>query len=208
MRERLRRGLYLVTPDIRDSDRLLAVLEQALQGRPAVVQYRNKLVSDAARREQALAVAALCRANDALFIVNDKVELALEVGADGVHVGGEDGDLAEIRARLGDTLILGVSCYDEWARAEAAVAAGADYVAFGAMFASSVKPDAPRASLELVQRAKAELSVPVVGIGGITLDNAPQLVEAGVDLVAVISDVFSAQEPAVRAAAIQDLFKN
>ena len=208
MRERLVRGLYLVTPDIRDSGRLLTVLEQALRGRPAVVQYRNKLVSDVVQREQALAIAALCRANGALFIVNDKVELALEVGADGVHVGGEDGDLAEIRARLGDKLILGVSCYDEWARAEAAVAAGADYVAFGAMFASSVKPDAPRAPLELVQRAKAELDVPVVGIGGITLDNAPQLVEAGVDLVAVISDVFSAEEPAVRAAAIQDLFKN
>lgn len=208
MRKRLSRGLYLVTPDIRDSGRLLTVLEKALQGRPAVVQYRNKLVSDEMQREQALAAAALCRAHDALFIINDKVDLALEVGADGVHVGGDDGDLAEIRARLGDELILGVSCYDERARAEAAIAAGADYVAFGAMFASSVKPDAPRASLDLVRRAKIELDVPVVGIGGVTLDNVPQLVEAGVDLVAVISDVFSAADPAARAAAIQDLFKS
>lgn len=206
MTEKLPRGLYLVTPDCRDSGQLLGLLEDALRGQPALVQYRNKLADEDARREQASAAAALCHAAGALFIVNDSVELALEVGADGVHIGREDGDPAAVRDALGPDLILGVSCYDEFERAEAAVAAGADYVAFGAMFPSSVKPDAPRASLDLVRRAKNELTVPVACIGGITLDNVPSLVEAGVDLVAVISDVFKAADPAERAAAIQTLF--
>lgn len=206
MTEKLSRGLYLVTPDCRDTGELLASLHDALAGHPAVVQYRNKLATGDIRREQAAAAAALAHAAGALFIVNDSVELALDVGADGVHIGREDGDVAAARAALGPGRILGVSCYDDWARAEQAVAGGADYVAFGAMFASSVKPEAVQAPLELVRRAKAELNVPVCCIGGITLDNAPQLVEAGADLLAVISDVFKAPDPAARAAAFQALY--
>lgn len=206
MTEKLSRGLYLVTPDCRDTGELLACLHDALAGHPAVVQYRNKLATADARREQAAAAAALAHAAGALFIVNDSVELALDVGADGVHIGREDGDVAAARAAIGPGRILGVSCYDEWARAEQAVAAGADYVAFGAMFASTVKPEAVQAPIELVRRAKAELSVPVCCIGGITLDNAPQLIEAGADLLAVISDVYKAHDPAVRAAAFQALY--
>lgn len=202
----LPRGLYLVTPDCRDTGELLAQLEAALQGRPALVQYRNKLADEAARVEQASAAAALCHAAGALFIVNDSVELALEVGADGVHIGREDGDPARTRERIGDALILGVSCYDDWDRAQAAIAAGADYVAFGAMFPSGVKPEAVQAPLDLVRRAKAEFDLPVACIGGITLDNAPQLLSAGADMLAVISDVFKAPDPAARAAAFQNLF--
>jgi thiamine-phosphate pyrophosphorylase len=208
MTQTLPRGLYLVTPDSRDTGQLLGRLEDALRGRPALVQYRNKLADAAAHSEQAAAAAALCHAAGALFVVNDSVDLAFEVGADGVHIGREDGDPAAVRAALGDDLILGVSCYDDFERARAAVAAGADYIAFGTMFPSTVKPDAPRAPLELVRRAKAELGVPVACIGGITLDNVPQLVEAGADLVAVISDVFRAEDPAARAAAIQALFED
>lgn len=206
MPEKLSRGLYLVTPDCRDTGELLARLQDALSGHPAVVQYRNKLAGGEVRREQAAAAAALAHAAGALFIVNDSVELALDVGADGVHLGREDGDIAAARAAIGPGRILGVSCYDEWARAEEAVAAGADYVAFGAMFSSTVKPEAVQAPLELVRRAKAELNVPVCCIGGITLDNAPELVAAGADLLAVISDVFKAPDPAARAAAIQALY--
>lgn len=206
MTEKLPRGLYLVTPDCRDAGELLAGLHDALAGHPAIVQYRNKLATAEARREQAAAAAALAHAAGALFIVNDNVELALDVGADGVHIGREDGDIAAVRAAIGPGRILGVSCYDEWARAEQAVAAGADYIAFGAMFASSVKPEAVQAPLDLVRRAKAELAVPVCCIGGITLENAPQLVEAGADLLAVISDVFKAPDPAARAAAFQALY--
>jgi thiamine-phosphate pyrophosphorylase len=206
MTDRLPRGLYLVTPDCRDSGLLLAQLEEALRGRPALVQYRNKLADASARQEQAAAAAALCHAAGALFLVNDSVELALDVGADGVHIGREDGDPARVREALGADLILGVSCYDEFERARQAVDAGADYVAFGAMFPTAIKPDAPRASLELVRRAKAELGVPVTCIGGITLDNVAPLIDAGADLVAVISDVFKAPDPGQRAAAIQALF--
>lgn len=206
MSEILARGLYLVTPDCRDTGELLAHLQDALGGHPAIVQYRNKLASEEAKREQAAAAAALAHAAGALFIVNDSVELALDVGADGVHIGKDDGDIAAVRSALGGNRILGVSCYNEWARAEQAVAAGADYVAFGAMFSSSVKPDAVQAPIDLVRRAKAELAVPVCCIGGITLDNAPQLVEAGADLLAVISDVFKAPDPAARAATIQALY--
>lgn len=206
MPEKLSRGLYLVTPDCRDTGELLAHLQHALSGHPAVVQYRNKLAGPDARREQAAAAAALSHAAGALFIVNDSVELALDVGADGVHIGRDDGDIAAARAAIGPNRILGVSCYDEWARAEQAVAAGADYVAFGAMFSSSVKPEAVQAPIDLVRRAKAELKVPVCCIGGITLDNAPELVAAGADLLAVISDVFKAPDPAARAAAIQALY--
>ncbi|MDX5362816.1 MAG: thiamine phosphate synthase [Pseudazoarcus pumilus] len=206
MTEKLSRGLYLVTPDCRDTGELLACLHDALAGHPAIVQYRNKLAPVEARREQAAAAAALAHAAGALFIVNDSVELALDVGADGVHIGRDDGDIAAARAAIGPNRILGVSCYDDWARAEQAVTAGADYIAFGAMFSSSVKPDAVQAPIELVRRAKAQWGVPVCCIGGITLDNAPQLVEAGADLLAVISDVFKAPDPAARAAAIQALY--
>lgn len=206
MTHKIPRGLYLVTPDCRDTGDLLAQLQDALGGHPALVQYRNKIAGADARREQAAAAAALAHAAGALFIVNDSVELALDVAADGVHVGRDDGDVAAVRAAIGPNRILGVSCYDEWARAEQAVAAGADYIAFGAMFASSVKPEAVQAPLELVRRARAELGVPVCCIGGITLDNAPELVEAGADMLAVISDVFKAPDPAARAAAFQVLY--
>jgi thiamine-phosphate pyrophosphorylase len=126
------------------------------------------------------------------LIINDDLALALAIGADGVHLGRDDGDPAEARRALGPGRILGVSCYDEWARAEAGAAAGVDYLAFGAVYPSPTKPHAPRAGLELLARAKRELGLPVAAIGGITLDNAPPLIAAGASLLAVISDVFSA----------------
>jgi len=140
------------------------------------------------------------------LVINDDLALALEIDADGAHLGRDDGDLAGARKALGPARILGASCYGEWARAEAAVAAGVDYVAFGAMFPSSTKPQAPLAPLEMLTRAKAEFGLPVAAIGGITLDNAPLLIAAGADLPAVISDVFSAPDPAARAAAYAGLF--
>lgn len=199
-------GLYLVTPDCADTVRLMSLLDAALAGRPALVQYRSKLADRTVRREQALRAASLCRACAVPFIVNDDLELALEVDADGLHIGRDDGDVAAVRAALGRGRLLGVSCYDDWARAEAAVAAGADYIAFGAMFASPTKPHAVRAPLGLLRRARDELTVPVAAIGGITLDNAAQLVAAGANLLAVISDVFDAPDPAARAAAYRQCF--
>lgn len=207
MTHEIPRGLYLVTPDAVNGEVLLSGLRVALAGRPALVQYRNKLASPQQRLEQAAACREACHEAGVLFIVNDSVELALAVGADGVHIGREDGDPAAARAALGPERILGVSCYDEWERAVQAVEAGADYVAFGAMFPSAVKPEAVRAPVELLRRAKEALGVSVSCIGGITLDNAPQLLEAGADTVAVISDVFNAPDPAVRATAFQALFE-
>lgn len=200
------RGLYLVTPELADTGALLGAVARVLSARPAIVQYRSKLVDPALRREQASRLLALCRQARIPLVINDDLALALEIGADGAHLGRDDGDLAGARKALGQARILGASCYGEWARAEAAVAAGVDYVAFGAMFPSSTKPQAPLAPLEMLTRAKAEFDLPVAAIGGITLDNAPLLIAAGADLPAVISDVFSAPDPAARAAAYAGLF--
>jgi len=196
------RGLYAVTPDEGDTDRLCAMVSAAIDGGATAVQYRNKAAADALRGEQALALARICRQRGALFIVNDDPPLARDVDADGVHVGEDDAAIAQARAGMKDDRIVGVSCYDDMARARAAARAGADYIAFGSFFPSRVKPGARRADVSLVGAAKS-LGVPVVGIGGITSENAPMLVDAGIDAVAVISDVFAHGDPAevTRAAA-------
>lgn len=205
-REHALRGLYLITPDTADSAALLAGVRSALAGRPALLQYRSKHADGGLRREQAAAIAALCREAGVPFIVNDSLELALAVGADGVHLGRDDGDLGAARAALGPERILGVTCYNDWARAEEGAAAGADYIAFGAVFASPTKPAAVHAPLDLLTRARRELKLPVAAIGGITLDNAPLAITAGADLLAVISDVFDDPDPRGRAAAYRAAF--
>lgn len=200
------RGLYAVTPDEADTARLAALVDRVLQGRPALLQYRNKRASTALRREQADVLLTLCRAAGVPLLINDDLELALAVGADGVHLGRDDGDPAAAREVLGPRRLLGVTCYSEFERAARGAAAGADYVAFGAMFASSSKPGAPRAPLELLGRARRELGVPVAAIGGITRENAFEVIAAGADLVAVINDIFGAADPAAQAASYRPLF--
>lgn len=185
------RGLYAITPERADTAGLVADVAAALRGGAAAVQYRAKTLAPALRHEQALALARACRAAGALFIVNDDARLAAAVGADGVHVGREDDALAQARALVGDDALVGVSCYDQPALARAAVDAGADYVAHGSLFASQVKPQAVRASLDLV-RASAALPVPVVGIGGIDAGNAGSVIAAGGAAVAVITALFHA----------------
>ena len=191
------RGLYAITPDCTDSAAILGRAGEALTGGIGVLQYRNKLAEQAQRIHEATALATMCRERGVPFIVNDDVALALESGADGVHLGREDGDVAAARARLRGKL-LGVSCYDSLAGARAAVAAGADYVAFGSVFPSPTKPAAVKAPLALFGEARS-LGVPLVAIGGITLQNAPQLLRAGADCLAVISDLFDAPDIAERA---------
>jgi thiamine-phosphate pyrophosphorylase len=203
---RFPRGLYALTPDLADTRLLTARVGEALRGGAAAVQYRNKAAPADLRRVQAAALAAQCRAATVPLIVNDDVELALVVGADGVHLGAGDGDLAATRARLGPGRLLGASCYNRLELAHAAVAAGADYVAFGAAFASSTKPGAVHAPLELFRAARDALAVPMVAIGGITVANAPALIAAGVDAVAVISALFDADDVARRAREFQSLF--
>jgi len=201
------RGLYAITPDEADTRALAAKVADALAGGIAALQYRNKAADATLRRTQAEALALLCRERGVPLIVNDDVALASAVGADGVHLGATDGDLAGTRRRLGPGKLLGASCYDRYALALAAKAAGADYVAFGAAFPSPTKPNAVRAPLALYARAHRELGIPIVAIGGITADNAAALVSAGVDALAVITDLFEARDIAARARDFNALFE-
>ena len=188
------RGLYAVTPDEADTDLLLAKVEAALQGGISMLQYRNKLADPKLQTQQARAILPLCRQYQVPFIINDSVKLCLTLDADGVHIGAEDGNLKEIRTRMGQDKILGASCYDRFDLALAAQQAGADYVAFGACFASSTKPNAPVANLSLFDQARTQLTIPAVAIGGITLTNAPQVIAAGADSLAVINAIFNATD--------------
>ncbi|MFL6591973.1 MAG: thiamine phosphate synthase [Luteimonas sp.] len=197
-------GLYLVTPDDADDARLLARVEPLL-GHAACVQYRNKRASAVQRARQAGSLREACARLGVPFIVNDDARLAAAVGADGVHLGEHDGAIAAARALLGNDAIIGVSCYDDIALAGIAAVQGADYLAFGAFFPSPTKPQARRASLELVHAARP-FGLPLVAIGGITPDNAPPLVAAGIDLIAVISGVFETPDPVASARAYSACF--
>ncbi len=191
------RGLYAITPPD------LARVEAALaSGALCALQYRAKDADAPRRLREARHLAQLCRAHGVSLIVNDDVELALAVDAAGVHLGRDDGDLAAARARLPGRL-LGASCYDRPELARRAVAAGADYVAFGSVFDSPTKPAAVRAPLALFA---LDLGVPKVAIGGITLDNAPRVLAAGADCLAVITDLFDAADVAARAREYGRLF--
>jgi thiamine-phosphate pyrophosphorylase len=189
------RGLYAITPE---EPGMLDKLRQALDGGIALLQYRRK------RRDlhEAREVAALARRHGVPLIVNDDIELALELDAHGVHLGREDGDLGAARRRLRGR-ILGASCYNDAELARRAIEAGADYVAFGSVFASPTKPAAVRAPLALFAIG---FEVPLCAIGGITVDNAPQVLDAGADLVAVVSDLFDAPDITARAAQYRRLF--
>lgn len=188
------RGIYAITPETDDTSGLLAKVDAALTGGVRVVQYRNKSGSTALRRAQCRALIERVHGVDGTLIVNDDSHLAVAVDADGVHLGKDDDSLADARCRLGADRIIGVSCYNDLARARALQAAGADYVAFGSFFASSTKPEAVCAPLDLLSWARAELSVPVVAIGGINKDNAIRLVERGADALAVLSALFCAED--------------
>ena len=208
-------GLYGVTPEWDDTDRLLDAVRAAAAGGMRALQLRRKNADSAQRAAQARALAPLCRELGVVFLINDHWRLALEVGADGAHLGRDDGDLAQARADAGPGLILGASCYNELDRAQALLDAGADYIAFGAVFSSPTKPQAVQAPLSLLaqaralaaEHAKTHAGIPgkstraaVVAIGGITPALAPQVAQAGADSIAVITGLFEA--PDIRAAAV------
>jgi len=199
-------GLYALTPDLLDTDELIARVTAAIAGGAAALQYRNKIASPPLRRAQALALRDLCAAQGTIFIVNDDVNLAYAVDADGVHLGRDDVPLPRARQRLGSTAIIGASCYDSLELAAAAVAGGADYVAFGSFFPSTIKPDAARVEASLLTAAKVRWNVATVAIGGITPATAPALIAAGADALAVITAVFDAPDVAAAAKAFRDAF--
>lgn len=200
------RGLYLITPDERDGGRLLARTLPLLPF-ASCLQLRNKVLDAVALRGAGARLRDACAEAGVAFIVNDDPRLARALGADGVHLGEQDGAIAAARALLGADAIIGASCYDDLQRARDAVAAGADYIAFGAFFPSQTKPGARRAGIGLL-RDSAGLGVPRVAIGGITPDNAPPLVAAGADLLAVISGVYDAPDPVAAVRAYLSCFKD
>lgn len=188
-----------------DTGELLRRVATVLAAGTALLQYRNKTAAPDLRDAQAAALLPLCRRHRVPLIINDDVELALRLGADGVHLGGGDGDLRAARARLGPAAIVGASCYADLARAARAADAGASYLAFGALFPSPTKPDAPRATPQLLRDA-ARFGLTRVAIGGITADNAGIAIDAGADLIAVISGVFDAPDPAAAVRAYRACF--
>ncbi len=201
------KGLYLVTPDWDDTEKMLAVTERALQGGAALLQYRHKNADAALRQEQAAALLALCRRYRRRLVINDFVELCEALDADGVHVGGTDAAVAEVRARLGAHKIVGASCYGELQLARDAHHAGASYVAFGGFYPSRVKKYPVTTPVGIIGMAKAEIPLPAVVIGGMTAANAAPLVAAGADLVAAISSVYLAADAQAAAREFGALFE-
>jgi thiamine-phosphate pyrophosphorylase len=186
--------LYAITPDETDTAELLHKVRQALLGGARILQYRNKSADRLLRLEQAAALRELTHEFSVSLIINDDLALAQQADADGVHLGTGDGSVIAAREMLGDARLIGVSCYNRLELAHEAVQQGADYVAFGSFFPSTVKPDAVQAAPELLRQAHREIAVPVVAIGGITAQNGAQLLEAGAAALAVISAVFGAAD--------------
>jgi thiamine-phosphate pyrophosphorylase len=213
VRTRFPSGLYGITPEWDDTDKLLAAIDAAAEGGMVALQWRRKTIAPEARLEQVRRVAERCRKLGLLLSVNDDWRLAALIDADGVHLGREDGSLAQARLALGSDKIIGCSCYNDPSLAAEALKADVDYVAFGAMYPSSNKPNAVRATLEDVARGRAltESSLirprtAVVAIGGITADNAAPVVHAGADSIALISGLFDAPDIRATAARCQALF--
>lgn len=205
---KLLRGLYIVTPDWDDTDKLLDVTEKALKGGAALVQYRHKTAEMKQLREQAKALQKLCKRYDVPFIINDYVDLCVELDADGIHVGGTDESVAAVRAKVGPDKIVGASCYGEMDLARKAKKEGASYVAFGGFYPSRIKKYAVTTPISIVSDAKSEVSgVPSCAIGGITLENAIPLVEQGVDMISVISSVYMVDDPESAARDFAALYK-
>ena len=201
-------GTYLLTPDVDASGfaALQARLNAALAAGASIVQYRNKRAEAGERRDQARSLRDFVRARGALFIVNDDIDLALKIEADGVHLGRDDGDIAAARRRLPHGL-LGVSCYDDIARAETAAAAGADIIAFGSVFVSGTKPHAVRASLDLLRHARERFTDQrIVAIGGIDVSNIRSVSASGAHAAALISSVFDAGDPGAAVRQLQHAF--
>ena len=184
------KGLYAITPDSADLNTLIQKTQLAIEGGAFMVQYRSKIHDRDVKMQQCAAILRICREYDIPCIVNDDVEMCRVLEADGVHLGENDDNIAEVRRILGEDSIIGSSCYDQLNRAKIAQKEGASYVAFGTMFPTPTKPNAPRATLELLREAKSEIQIPIVAIGGITMNNAHDVIETGIDAIAVITSLY------------------
>jgi thiamine-phosphate pyrophosphorylase len=202
-------GLYAITDtSLLPDAKLLSGVAEAIAGGARLIQYRDKGSDQPRRLREATQLLQLCRYHDVTFIINDDVALAAEIGADGVHLGRDDTEIRLARQRLGRAAIIGVSCYNDWQRAVAARRNGADYIAFGAFFASATKPQAVSADIALLQRSNRELGIAVAAIGGITPENGAALVAAGADMLAVVQGVFAQTDTRRAAEEYARLFKS
>lgn len=200
-------GIYAITPDLIDTTNLVMLTQQALTGGVQLIQYRNKAADNALKLEQATLLSYLCHEFNTPLIINDDLDLAIKVGADGVHLGIEDITVTEARRRLGRGKIIGASCYNQLSYAIEAENHGADYVAFGAFFVSITKPGAVSASLSLLCQAKQYLQIPVVAIGGIDSENIVELIYKGADAVAVSRSIFNSVDTQFEAKKLSCIFK-
>ena len=195
MNDPIFKGLYVITDERLQFKELIQRTKLILDAGIPVLQYRDKTTDQALRRNRALQLKELCGDYQTVFLINDDVRLARDIGAEGVHIGQEDMSVVEARQILGDKVIIGVSCYNRLEDAKTAAQFGVDYVAFGAFFSTQTKNKTVKAETKLLQQAKTELSVPVVAIGGINPDNGRELVQAGADMLAVISCVYENTDP-------------
>ncbi len=200
------KGLYVITPDSADLNTLIQKTQLAIEGGAFMVQYRSKILNRDVKMQQCAAILRLCREYDVPCIVNDDVEMCRILKADGVHLGENDDNIAEVRRILGEDSIIGSSCYDQLNRAKQAQKEGASYVAFGAVFPTPTKPNAPRATLELLREAKSEIQIPIVAIGGITMNNAHDVIETGIDAIAVITNLYESNSIKETAETLSQMF--
>lgn len=199
------KGLYAITPDMADTKLMLSQVERIIAGGARILQYRNKTSDKPHQYHQARQLQRLCKQTAVTFIINDDLEMAAELRADGIHLGQTDASLLQARAVLGSDALIGASCYNQVELARQASANGADYLAFGAVFQSLSKPDTVRAPLTLFSQAR-DLGLPLVAIGGITEKNARSVIRAGADAIAVINGLFSAADPYQASARLSELF--
>ncbi len=202
MRNHKLTGLYVITDATQtDQQQLINDVEQALFGGARIIQYRDKTAQHKQRLTTARQLHKLTRQHNALFIINDDINLASDSQADGVHLGQDDLSISAARAQLSPAAIIGTSCYNDLSLAKQAVSDGADYIAFGRFFPSRTKPYATQADVKILCAAKRELNIPIAAIGGITIENAGMLINAGADMLAVVDDIFSQTD--IKAAAYQ-----
>jgi len=185
------KGLYVITDPLLCGEELIEKVELAIAGGAQIIQYRNKTANKQQQLSEAQALQTLCKKYQRLFIINDDIRLAITVNADGVHLGQSDDNIIDARKKLGMNKIIGITCHSDLEIAKTAQTQGANYVAFGRFYPSKTKPNAPSANIDILQQAKMQLEIPIVAIGGITIENAHNLICAGTDMIAVIHSVFA-----------------
>lgn len=191
---RIINGLYAITPDYVDTPLLIDKVEEAVESGVSVLQYRNKVATAQLKMQQASLIKDICVQRKVPFIINDDVALCDTLDADGVHLGKDDSTIDDVRHILGPDKIIGISCYNDMERVETMFSKACDYIALGACFPSSTKPNAPHASTEFIKKVMTQASKPVVAIGGINLDNCRSVLDCGVSAIAVVNEIFSSQD--------------